>query len=136
MSDTKDLKNKVIEAVGKIKPVKDFSTDEDNNLLIPRYVHNRKILRKYFVAIQSGLKMFEIRKQDEKRPFHVGDLINLIEVDDEAPSMFAGYSAIFTICYVTNYEQKPGYYVLGLNNKIQQQHVSKKSDLFEKDTLE
>ncbi len=44
-------------------------------------IHELKILPKYFNAVISGEKTFEIRKND--RPFHKGDLLALNEFDGE-----------------------------------------------------
>lgn len=45
-------------------------------------IHELKILPQYFEAVQSGLKTFEIRKND--RDYKVGDTLVLKEYNNEA----------------------------------------------------
>lgn len=69
-----------------------------------------KIAPEYFRAQLIGLKNFEIRKDDHEKSFDVGDVIRLGEWKD---SKYTGRSVVRVITYITNYEQKPGYVVLG-----------------------
>ena len=72
-------------------------------------VHALKTLQPYFDAVESGVKTFEIRKND--RDFKVGDGLILREFDGER---YTGRLISRKITYMTDYEQKPGYVVLGI----------------------
>lgn len=71
--------------------------------------HELKILPEYFEAVTSGRKRFEIRKNN--RDFKVGDLLYLREWNGEN---FTGESYKAEVTYITDYEQKDGYVVLGI----------------------
>lgn len=74
--------------------------------------HELKIRSKFFEAVVSGKKTFEIRKND--RNFKVGDIIALNE--HNSVSGYTGESALFEITYVmtdTEYV-KEGFAVLGI----------------------
>lgn len=71
--------------------------------------HSLKILPQYFAAVLSGRKTFEIRKND--RRFHEGDLIVLREWNGKE---FTGKVVSKKITYITNYEQKDGFVVMGI----------------------
>lgn len=73
-------------------------------------VHKLKILPEYYRAQIEGKKNFEIRKND--RNYQVGDWIALKEYDPETKD-FTGQSFVAEITYITNYQQKDGYVVLG-----------------------
>lgn len=71
----------------------------------------------YFEAVQSGLKTFEIRKDD--RGFEVGDLLILeeyIPLEESIPDSgrHTGRQVYMQISYLTRFEQKPGYVVMGI----------------------
>ena len=72
--------------------------------------HDLKIHPKYYEAIVSRKKTFEIRKND--RDFTEGDEVKLIEYSDghytHAPPIYA------RIGYVTDYEQKDGFVVFSI----------------------
>lgn len=74
--------------------------------------HELKILPKYFKDVESGLKCFELRKND--RRFSVGDRIILKEWDGEK---FTGKSIIYIIKYVLKdcpeYGLMDGYCIIG-----------------------
>lgn len=73
--------------------------------------HELKIARAYFEAVISGIKPFEIRKND--RGYQTGDTVTLREWDDALQNYTnREYSA--TIGYVSAYEQQPGYVVFSL----------------------
>lgn len=74
-------------------------------------IHNLKILPEYFEAVTEGIKTFEIRKND--RDFKVGDLLKLREYDTDLEDYTGSYT-FREIVYMTNYEQKDGYVVLGV----------------------
>ncbi|MFT8558119.1 DUF3850 domain-containing protein [Liquorilactobacillus hordei] len=69
-----------------------------------------KIAPKYFEAQLVGLKNFEIRKDDHEKHFNGGDIIRLAEWENGS---YTGRKIYRVITYVTDYEQKPGYVVLG-----------------------
>lgn len=92
-------------------------------------VHELKLDEKYFDLVDTGLKTFEIRKND--RDYRVGDLLALSRYDSENKSYkrtdFSTRSTIETssihraetilreIIFMTDYEQKDGYVVLGIS---------------------
>ncbi|MEC3942603.1 ASCH/PUA domain-containing protein [Enterococcus mundtii] len=71
--------------------------------------HELKILPEYFEAVTSGRKRFEIRKND--RDYKVGDLLYLREWNADE---FTGDSYKTEVTYITDYEQKDGYVVMGI----------------------
>ena len=72
-------------------------------------VHNLKIMPEYFRAVTSKAKRFEIRKND--RDYKIGDSLLLQEyVDDQ----FTGNEINATVTYMTDYAQKKGYVVMGI----------------------
>ncbi|WP_397537824.1 ASCH/PUA domain-containing protein [Rummeliibacillus pycnus] len=70
--------------------------------------HSLKILPKYFAAVISGNKTFEIRKND--RGFQEGDFIVLREWNGME---FTGGEIAKRITYITDFEQQPGFVVMG-----------------------
>lgn len=74
-------------------------------------VHKLKILPQYFDAVVDGTKTFEIRKND--RDFKIGDILFLHEWNP-ANKQYTGQTMTKQICYITNYAQKYGYVVLGI----------------------
>lgn len=73
--------------------------------------HELKVWPEYFRAVQTGDKTFEIRHND--RNFRVGDTMTLKEYDPREES-YTGNDVYRKITYVTDYEQKDGYVVLGI----------------------
>lgn len=75
----------------------------------PGWFHDLKTLPEFFEAMNRGLKKFEIRKND--RCFRVGDVLRLKEWDGEK---FTGRITNQQVTYITDFEQKPGFVVLGI----------------------
>lgn len=72
-------------------------------------IHELKILPEYFEAVTSGRKQFEIRKND--RDYEVGDRLYFREWNGEN---FTGDSYKAEVTYITDYMQRNGYVVLGI----------------------
>lgn len=83
-------------------------------------IHSVKCLDKYFTAVISGDKKFEVRLND--RDYRVGDYIALNEVfeeeicDDSVDYVATGRSALFYISYILEDKEycKPGYVAMSL----------------------
>jgi hypothetical protein len=77
--------------------------------------HELKCHPKNFLRLCNGSKTFEIRKND--RNFQTGDRLIIREYDPEEgwPSHGQVDSVVADITYMTDFEQKDGYVVLGLN---------------------
>jgi hypothetical protein len=93
-------------------------------------VHELKCWPKYFFAVEIGVKPFEIRRND--RGFKAGDLLLLrewappehlptcVSHENGAPCVgcfdgaYTGKQMCRRVTYVTDYEQRPGYVVLGI----------------------
>ena len=73
-------------------------------------VKELKIKPKYFQAQKEGRKNFEICKND--RDFQEGEALILREYDSTTGE-YSGRRVVCLITYITNFEQKPGYVVLG-----------------------
>ena len=71
--------------------------------------HVLKILPEYFEAVILGIKRFEIRKND--RDYKVGDGLTLCEYKNNE---FTGRQIRAIVTYMTDYAQRKGYVVLGL----------------------
>ncbi|MFM5873955.1 ASCH/PUA domain-containing protein [Aeromonas veronii] len=86
-------------------------------------IHELKIKPEYLAAVVSGDKTFEIRNNAD-RNFKVGDTLLLWEWDEG----FTSQTAERTVSYITDFEQKPGYVVLGLANKREQELAEQLAD--------
>jgi ASC-1-like (ASCH) protein len=78
-------------------------------------VHELKILNEYFIHVKSGLKTFELRKND--RDFIAGDVVVLKEIDEEKQS-FTGRIISKNITYVLHggvYGLEKDYCIIGLS---------------------
>ncbi len=60
-------------------------------------VHELKIYSKYFIDIASGIKNFEIRKND--RDFKKGDFLHLKEVENETTN-YTGFGMFVKVDYI------------------------------------
>ena len=77
--------------------------------------HAIKIKEKYFKAVLSGEKTFEIRKND--RDYQVGDIIHFVPVDDECGMIIPHDPNAYRITYVFHggeYGLEEGYCVFGI----------------------
>lgn len=74
-------------------------------------IHELKIFPKYFDAVVSGDKTFEVRRND--RDFNVGDILNLMEFDG---SSYSGNNVLVKITYILNDRTycKDDYVILGI----------------------
>lgn len=70
-------------------------------------VHDLKIMPQYLWAVKTGIKGFEIRKND--REFQVGDILRLREYKD---GQYTGRLVLGRITFITSFEQKDDYVVL------------------------
>lgn len=78
-------------------------------------VHELKIAPEYYEAIINKEKQFEIRKND--RDFKVGDKIELKEFSEDS---YTHAKPIYgRIKYITNYEQKEGIVVMGIDFNLE-----------------
>lgn len=78
-------------------------------------VHTLKCRVLFYADLVSGVKTFEIRLND--RDFKVGDILLLKEWDDTVdmePGRFTGREIQRLVTYMTDFEQKPGYVVMGI----------------------
>ncbi|HAU4884244.1 TPA: DUF3850 domain-containing protein [Aeromonas hydrophila] len=82
--------------------------------------HELKIKPEYFAAVFFGEKTFEIRNNTD-RNFQVGDTLLLKAWDGE----FTGDFVEKVVSCITDFEQKPGYVVLGLVNRREHELLEK-----------
>lgn len=75
--------------------------------------HQLKTLPEYYEALRTGVKKFEIRKND--RDFKVGDVLLLFKYENGVEDK--DYCQMFTVTYLTNYAQKKGYVVMGIERR-------------------
>lgn len=78
--------------------------------------HEIKIATEYYGRVLSGQKTFEIREND--RDYQVGDTLLMREYDPRGKD-FINYSAPIhaKIVYMTSFQQKDGWVVLGIEVK-------------------
>lgn len=77
--------------------------------------HRLKTWSQFFPALVSGAKPFEIR-QDDGRGFEVGDLLILEEWNQDSQS-YTGQKLFKQVTYITDFQQQPGYVVMGIRNE-------------------
>jgi len=82
-----------------------------DSIALPNALHDLKVWPTFFPALMDGSKPFEIRKND--RDFRVGDTLLLREWDP-ASETYSGRYLTKHISYVTDWQQQPGYVVLGI----------------------
>ncbi|AIS74044.1 hypothetical protein [Leuconostoc phage LLC-1] len=93
-------------------------------------IHELKLDEEYFDDVESGLKTFEIRKND--RNYNAGDLLALSrfknghylairdgfylkkENAEQIVSLNEADTILMEVAYITDYEQKDGYVVMGI----------------------
>lgn len=73
--------------------------------------HDLKIRSEFFEAVRSGVKRFEIRRND--RGYKVGDLLCLHETDGAG---YTGRSVAKFVSYITDFEQRSGFVVMGISS--------------------
>lgn len=93
----------------KYKDIKHYRFNNVDNTR-PSVVHRLKIKAEYAKAKIGLNKLFEIRFND--RDYHVGDVIKYTVIDDEIVNAQIADN-VYTISYITSYEQKEGYVVFG-----------------------
>jgi len=71
--------------------------------------HYLKIKPEYLDAVLDRRKPFEIRYND--RNYQVGDVLVLQEYDKDA---YTGFSISVQVSYITDFQQKDGYVVMGI----------------------
>lgn len=74
-------------------------------------IHIVKIAKDYAMAVIDGRKRFEIRKND--RDYKPGDLL-IMRVFHPEKGFLPFHPIVSEITYLTDYEQKEGYVVLGI----------------------
>ena len=72
-------------------------------------IHRLKTWPEFYKEVLLGTKTFEIRKND--RAFKVGDLLILQEWSPERGYTYREEG--YFVRYITDWEQKPGYVVMG-----------------------
>ena len=72
--------------------------------------HELKIFPEYLVAIAEGRKQFEIRRND--RDYKIGDVLILNEW--QPASGYTGLSVPVIVTYITDFEQRDGFVVMGI----------------------
>lgn len=89
-------------------------------------MHKLKILPQYFQAVWSGVKTFEIRKDD--RGYQVGDILVLREWDGEK---YTGSAICVKVTYILRdaegYGLKDGYVIMGIRHLEYDDFVEKES---------
>ena len=79
-------------------------------------IHELKTVEPYFRYVSSGVKTFEVRKND--RDFQVGDLLHLREYITKSVGspFYSGHEVLVKITYILNDKQfvKDGFVILGI----------------------
>lgn len=80
-------------------------------------IHELKTWPEYFEAVDLEKKTFEIRKDDRAVIFKVGDSLRLLEWCPDS-KQYTGRKCTRLITYKTDFEQRPGYAVLGMKRGL------------------
>jgi hypothetical protein len=79
--------------------------------------HELKIHPSFFEQVANGNKPFEIRKND--RDFKLHDVLLLREIEPtrsvHEPTKYTGRMKAAKVTYITDFEQKPDYVVMGIS---------------------
>lgn len=78
--------------------------------------HVLKLYANYFNDVAHGHKRFEIRKND--RDYQVDDLLILREFVPQF-DVYTGNMMVYQVTYMTDFKQRPGYVVLGIENFVE-----------------
>lgn len=90
-------------------------------------IHELKILPKYFIAVTTGKKTFEIRKAD--RPFAVGDMLALNEFNPDI-QRYTGNSCLVYVDYMLSGDYcKEGYVVMSIKPCVAFKKERRASDI-------
>ena len=73
--------------------------------------HQLKTWSDFFWSVVDGNKTFEIRFND--RDYQVDDYLELMEYCP-LTEQYSGKKALFLVTYITDFQQKPGYVVMGI----------------------
>lgn len=76
-------------------------------------LHHLKTLPEFFNAVLSEDKTFEVRRND--RNFQLRDWLHLREWTGET---FTGRDCYLRVCYLTDFQQQPGYVVMGIKLRV------------------
>jgi Domain of unknown function (DUF3850) len=74
-------------------------------------IHKLKTWPQYYYAVTCDRKPFEIRKND--RDYKVGDVL-ILQCYDPATNTYGGEEEVRRVTYITDFEQKPDFVVLGM----------------------
>jgi len=88
----------------------------------PRCIHDLKCQQSFFQKIWDGDKTFEIRKND--RDYREADVLRLNEVKGLG-DCYTGRKIWARVVYLTDFEQRPGYVVMGISvlAKVQRRDI-------------
>lgn len=74
-----------------------MTSDYENDMLLVEYsgtIQHLKTVQPYYDASESGMKTFEIRKNDRKRKYAVGDILHLYEWDGKKATGKSHYKQV------------------------------------------
>jgi len=76
-------------------------------------IHKLKTVQPYYTDVVLGHKTFEIRRNDRK--FRLNDILLLEEYSPATG--YSGKSEQFEVIYITRYNQRDDYVVMGIRRK-------------------
>ena len=83
-------------------------------------VHYLKTLPEYYEKVESGSKLFEIRKDDREPRFEKHDWVVLQEFDPEKTPQFSGINTIARISFILRdavlFGLRPGFCVFSMDS--------------------